>query len=357
MSDMQPLGLEGTASDSTRCPASHQRVTDSPVGARHAMNPEVIRSGGDVRTLSAAIGRLVAVAFLGATVAGCSVERIAVNMIGDALSGGSVYTSDEDPELIREALPFGLKTYESLLNVSPEHRGLLLSSARGFAAYAYLLTDEADAIDATDLVRARRLRARASRLYLRGRDYALRGLELSHAGFTAALYQDRAEALAGTTPEDVPFLYWAGASWAGALSAAKGDMALIGDLPVAGALVARVLDLDETYDRGAAHEFFVSYEAGRPGGSADKARDHYRRALELSTGARASLHLALAESVAVQDQDLARFRELLALALAVDPDGVPELRLVNTITRRRAERLRMRAPELFLMANLEEEIK
>ena len=41
-------------------------------------------------------------------------------MIGDALSGGGVYTSDEDPELIREALPFGLKTYESLLDVSPD---------------------------------------------------------------------------------------------------------------------------------------------------------------------------------------------------------------------------------------------
>jgi hypothetical protein len=134
-------------------------------------------------------------------------------------------------------------------------------------------------------------------------------------------------------------------------------MALIGDLPVAGALVARVLELDETYDRGAAHEFFVSYEASRPGGSADKARDHYRRALELSNGTRASLHLALAESVAVQDQDLPRFQELLGLALAVDPDGVPELRLVNTIARRRAERLGTRVTELFLVANLEEEEK
>lgn len=357
MSDMQPLGLAGAASDSTRCLASHQRATNIPAGARRAMIPEAIRSEGDVKTVRATIRRLVTVAILGATVAGCSVERIAVNMIGDALSGGSVYTSDEDPELIREALPFGLKTYESLLNVSPEHRGLLLSSARGFAAYAYLLTDQADAIDATDLVRARKLRARASRLFLRGRDYALRGLELSHANFTDALYRDRAQALAGTTPEDVPFLYWAGASWAGALSAAKGDMALIGDLPVAGALVARVLELDETYDRGAAHEFFVSYEAGRPGGSSDKARDHYRRALALSNGARASLHLALAESVTVQDQDLARFQELLALALAVDPDGVPDLRLVNTIARRRAERLGTRVTELFLVANLEEEEK
>jgi hypothetical protein len=58
--------------------------------------------------------------------AGCSVRQVAVNWIGDALAGGGgVYASDDDPELIREALPFGLKTFESLLESAPEHRGLL----------------------------------------------------------------------------------------------------------------------------------------------------------------------------------------------------------------------------------------
>ena len=351
MSDLQPLGFGGSTSNLTRCPASHLRVKDGPAGAHHAMISEVIRSRGDVTIVNAAIRMLMTAAFLGATVAGCSVDRIAVNMIGNALSGSSVYSTDEDPELIREALPFGLKTYESLLNMSPEHRGLLLTSARGFAAYAYLLNDEADAMDATDLIRARKLRARASRLFLRGRDYALRGLELSHASFTDALYRDRAEALAETTLDDVPFLYWAGVSWAGALSAAKGDMALIGDLPVAGALVARVLELDETFERGVAHEFFISYEGSRPGGSVAQARRHYQRALDISGGLRASVHLALAEAVTVKEQNLAEFRSLIAAALAVDSGRAPKLRLVNNIARRRARWLESRIPDLFVDAD------
>ena len=301
------------------------------------------------------ITRLLIVALLGSIVAGCSIKQTAVNLIGDALSDGNgVYASDNDPDLIQAAIPFGLKTYESLLDVSPKHKGLLLASASGFTAYAYLLQDKADRIDANDLTRARRLRARANRLYRRGRDYALRGLAITHPGFTAELYRNPTSALAATKEDDVPFLYWAGASWAGALSAAKDDMGLIADLPIAGALVNRVLELDETFDRGAAHEFFVSYEAGRPGGSIEKARNHYRRALELSGGARASLHLALAESVAIREQNLADFRELLDLAAAVDPDTVPALRLVNTISKSRAERLRTRIPDLFLVANLEE---
>ncbi len=287
----------------------------------------------------------------------CSFKRTAVNVMGNALAaGGGVYTSDDDPELIREAIPFGLKTYESLLAVSPEHRGLLLAAAKGFTGYAYLLQNEADRLDATDLARARELRARASKLYRRGRDHALRGLETEHRDFTARLGRDSAAALAMTRDKDVPFLYWAGAAWAGALSAAKDDLDLIAELPTAGALMGRVLELDESYDLGAAHEFFISYEGGRPGGSASKAREHYRRALELSKGARAAVHLALAEAVTIREQNLAEFRDLIAAALAVDPDRAPKSRLVNTIARERASWLQSRIPKLFVEADLTEEM-
>jgi predicted anti-sigma-YlaC factor YlaD len=301
---------------------------------------------------------VVAVALVLSFFAGCSVKRTAVNIIGDALAGGGgVYTSDEDPELIREAIPFGLKTYESLLAVSPEHRGLLLAAAGGFTSYAYLLQDDADRIDATDLAKARRLRRRANRLYLRGRDYALRGLEVNNSDFTTNLYTDSSAALAMTTEDDVPFLYWAGASWAGALSAATDDLNLIAELPIAAALVGRVLELDESYEHGAAHEFFISYEGSRPGGSVNQARRHYRRALEISGGSRASVHLALAEAVAIREQNLAEFRELVAAALAVDPDKTTQLRLVNVIARRRARWLETCIPDLFLQADEMEERK
>jgi hypothetical protein len=281
--------------------------------------------------------------------AGCSVRQAAVNVIGGALAGGGgVYASDDDPELIREALPFGLKMFESLLEVSPEHQGLLLSASRGFTAYAFLLQNDADRLDSIDPTRSRELRARIRNLYLRGRDYALRGLELRHPGFTAELKRDRAAAILGMTQEDAPFLYWAGASWGGAISAAKDDLDLIVDLPVPGSLVGRVLELDERYDLGAAHEFFISYESSRPGGSAQRARDHYRRALEISGGQRASVHLALAETVAVREQNLSEFRALLAAALAVEPERNPQLRLTNAIAQRRATWLQSRISHLFL---------
>ncbi len=288
----------------------------------------------------------------------CSIRETAVGLVGDALSeGGGAYSADDDPELVREALPFGLKTYEGLLEVLPEHRGLLLSSARGFTAYAYLLQDEADRTDALDLAGARALRNRAQKLYLRGRDYALRGLEVSHEGFTARIRDDAGAALSSTSQEDVPYLYWAGVSWSGALSAGKGDLSLLAEVPLAAALVGRCLELDPTFELGAAHEYFVQYEGSRPGGSGEEARWHYRRALELSGGNRASVHLALAESVVVQEQNAPEFMDLLDQAMDVDPDVESELRLVNTIAQRRAAWLRSRIPDLFLSVTQEEQIR
>ena len=297
----------------------------------------------------------VGVALAACLSAACSIKVTAVDVVGDAISGGSgVYSSDDDPDLVREAIPFGLKTYESLLAVDPEHPGLLLAAASGFVGYGYILGQDADRLELTDLAGVRALRARASKLFLRGRDYAMRGLEVSHPGFVVAFARDPSTALAMARKPDAPLLYWAGAGWAAALGANKRDPKLIADLPSAGALVARVLELDETYESGSAHEFFVTYEGSRPGGSAAEARRHYARVLELSQGNRASIYLALAEAVSVHEQNAREFRELIHHALAVDPDKVPELRLVNTLAIRRAQWLETRMPDLFVTAELTE---
>ncbi len=293
---------------------------------------------------------------------GCSIKGMAVNAVADALSEqGSVFARDEDPELVREAIPFGLKTYESILEAAPDHKGLLLATGSGFIQYAYaFVQQDADTLDATDLARARELRARARKLFLRGRDYAIRAIEVEHPGFLEAFRKDREAAHASMTKEDAPSLYWAGVGWAAALMADKTDLNLVADLPLGGALVERAVALDPSFNQGAGHEFLVSYEGSRPaamGGSAERARMHYAKALEISKGKRASVHLALAESVSVRDQNLVEFRRLLDLALAVDPDGDPAQRLVNLLALKRAKWLKTRIPDLFLDADDKEEMK
>ena len=107
-------------------------------------------------------------------------KRVAVNKLGNALAAGSgtTFSSDNDPELIAAAAPFSLKLMESLLAESPNHRGLLLAVSSGFTQYAYLAVQEqADEAETHDIAAATALDTRARLLYLRARDYGLRGLE------------------------------------------------------------------------------------------------------------------------------------------------------------------------------------
>jgi predicted anti-sigma-YlaC factor YlaD len=280
----------------------------------------------------------------------CSPKQMAANLLADTLAGGGgVFASDPDPDLVREALPFGLKTYEGLLQSTPQHRGLLTATAKGFTAYAYMLKEEGDRVEDRERARAQRLRAKG--LFLRGRDYALHGLEVAHPGFTAGLGNPAQDVLGATTVDDAALLYWAGAAWAGAISTDKQDFMLLADLDITGQLVERVIELDDDFDRGAAHQFLVTYEGGRPAGNRELARQYYGRALALSGGGHAGLHLALAEAVAVRERNAVEFRRLLDAALAVDLDAHPDWRVANVIAQRRARWLKAQIPELFFEAS------
>ncbi len=284
---------------------------------------------------------------------GCSLRRVAVNVAGNALaSGGAGWASDEDPELVREALPFALKTMESLLAQSPRHRGLLLGACSGFTQYAYaFVQSEADYLEAADLAAATAMRARAQKLFLRARDYGLRGLEVDHPGLRQGLQRDRAAVEAVREPQAVALLYWTGVAWGAAISLQKDNADLVADLPVTAALVRRALALDERFGGGAGYDFFIAYEGGRPaaaGGSVERARMAFERAVELSGGRRAAPYVGFAETVCVATQDRPEFERLLNLALAIDVRTPGPDRLANLLAQRRARWLLGRIDELFI---------
>jgi len=287
---------------------------------------------------------------------GCSIKRMAVNKVGNALAGsGTTFSSDDDPELVKSAVPFSLKLMESLLVESPRHKGLLLATASGFTQYAYaFVQQDADEMEDKDVNAAAALRARARRLYLRAREYGLRGLELEHPGLKTALAAKPRAALSNTRRKDVPLLYWTAVSWAAAISVSKDSPDLIADLPQVEALLDRAFALDEAFDNGAIHSFLITYEMTRHGGEGDpvaRSRKHFDRAMELCGGQMAGPLVSLAESVSVQRQDFAEFKSLLDRALAINPDARPEWRLNNLIMQRRAHWLLSRADELFLNTN------
>ncbi|HZD54694.1 MAG TPA: TRAP transporter TatT component family protein, partial [Candidatus Aquicultoraceae bacterium] len=131
-----------------------------------------------------------------------------MHRVADAMSeGGEVFASDGDPELVREAVPFALKAQEALLAREPGHRGLLESLCRGFTQYASAFVWQ-DAVEEGDPERAAEGKDRARRLFVRAKEYGLRGLEAAHPGFGKRFRDDPAEAAAMAGEEDVPLLFW-----------------------------------------------------------------------------------------------------------------------------------------------------
>ncbi len=276
--------------------------------------------------------------------AGCSINRIAVRAVSDALSTGGgeadAFSSDNDPELVGDALPFVLKLYDTLLLEDPENEDLLLSSASAYVSYANgFLQTRATMLDQAEYERREELISRAKNLYIRGRDRALRALELRYPGFTESARSEDPAVLGETTTEDVPYLYWAAAGWLGAVSTDPFDIGLSMQATRAGALMDRAFELDPDYDDGAIHEFYITYYAGLPeglGGSREKAEHHFERAVELAEGRRASPYVALGTSVAIPQQEIRRFVELMEQALEVDAEAYPRYRLINTIKQEEA---------------------
>jgi predicted anti-sigma-YlaC factor YlaD len=296
---------------------------------------------------------LLLIAAFGLLGTGCSIQRIAVNRVGDALAaGGTTFASDDDPELVKAAVPFSLKLMESLLEQNPRHKGLLLAASSGFTQYAYaFVQQDADEMEDKDISAAAQLRTRARRLYLRARNYGLRGLDVEHTGFQQALLTDPKKAVTVTRIKDVPLLYWSAVSWAAAISVSKDNPELIADIPKVEALIYRALELDESFDQGAIHTFLIAYEMSRSGVErepAARARQHFERALKLSGGQRAAPMVAFAESISVQTQDATEFKSMLDRALAINPDTKPDCRLAHLVSQRRARWLLAQTDDLFL---------
>lgn len=284
---------------------------------------------------------------------GCSLRNLAVDRLSDAVAqSGTSISADNDPELIRAAVPFSLKLMESLLAENPTHKGLLLAGAKGFTQYCYaFVQQEADEIEGRDLTRALALRQRARKLYSRAQNFGVRGLSVDRPEFVHRLHADPRAALAEVTTADIGLLYWTAASWGALITLSKDAPAVLAEIPIVEALIDRALELDEAYDNGAIHTFLIGYEMvrqGRAGEPALRARAHFERALELSSGTDLSPLVALAESVSVPQRQRAEFEALLKQALRFDANRAITNRLANLVMQKRARWLLAHIDELFV---------
>ena len=287
----------------------------------------------------------------------CSINRMAINAVSNALTGegsADVFTSDSDPELVGDAIPFAIKMYETLLSQNPEHQGLLLTTGSLFIMYAnafvqtpaqmmdpiFQFQERAEAMD------------RAKNLYLRGYDILISALDKKLPGFSDARAEDGSLApfLGRLRADDVPLIYWTAAGGLAAYSIDLFDFALGARIPEWGAMMARAYDLDPNFNNGAIDEFYILFYAALPdflGGDRSLAEHHFKLALEKTRGLAAGPYVSWAMAVNIPDGDYEAFRENLERALEIDIEDDPSNRLVNILAQRRARHLLDTAYEHF----------
>ena len=79
------------------------------------------------------------------SVLACSPKRYVLEKAADALdstSEGGAFARDDDPELVRDAVPFALKSMESLADQLPDDAGLRIGLARGFTQYGFAFVEQ-----------------------------------------------------------------------------------------------------------------------------------------------------------------------------------------------------------------------
>jgi len=275
----------------------------------------------------------------------CSINKLAMNLIADALTGegsSDVFTGDPDPQLVGDAIPFAIKMYESLLAENPTHQGLMLTTGSLFVMYSNAFVHgPAEMLPPGDWQARERELKRAKQLYLRGHKILYDALDAKFRGFRQASSSDGTleELLKKCKKDDVALLYWAVAGGLAAYSLDVFDFNLSASIPEWNLMIHRAYELNPDFDGSALDEFFILFYASLPemmGGDKEKAKVHFQRAQEKTGGKSTGAYISYVQSICVPAQDYETYKDYLEKAIAIDPNENTSTRLVTIINQRKA---------------------
>lgn len=239
-----------------------------------------------------------------------------------------------DLQLAGEAIPGNLKILEGLAKTDPHNRDILSALSMGFAGYALLFVEEDNP-------------ERASGLYIRSRDYALRAL----GGKVDPEGQDGGvEVLGGKEQEDLQPLFWAAFAWNAWINLNLDKPEAVAEIGKSRAFLEKVLAMDSNYFHGLPAILQGSMLSAMPallGGDNEKAKTFFLKGMEESGGRffPAPYYYARYYAVATQDRDL--FGKLLQEIVHSDPQELKEVCLINKVFQLKAAKLLAQEEELF----------
>ena len=247
-------------------------------------------------------------------------------------------SKQSDLRILREGMPAYLMLIDGMVQAMPDNEQLLIAASQSYSSFASLFVEDQD-------------KEYANLLYGRGKQYALKSLEMR--GFKEPLqrpFDEFKEGLNRLGKKDVPYIFWTATCWANWIRLNLDSMEALSELPRVETMMQRVLDIDEGFYYGGAHLFMGIWFASRPkmaGGDLKKAQGHFLKALDLGQGKFLMAYVYYANYYARKMMDKDLFNSTLQKVLETPADISPDLTLLNTMAKKKAQELLNRVEEYF----------
>jgi hypothetical protein len=243
-----------------------------------------------------------------------------------------------DLRILREGMPAYLMLIDGMIQAWPDQDQLLIAGAQGYSTFASVFVEDQD-------------KEYANLLYERGKQYALRSLELR--GLQEPLqrpFDDFKKGLKRLGKKDISYIFWAATCWANWIRLNLDSMEAMSELPRVEWMMERALELDEGFYYGGPHLFMGIWFASRPkmaGGDLKKAQKHFLKAIDLGKGKFLMSYVYYADHYARQALERDLFVSTLQKVLEAPPDMISELTLLNSVAKMKAKELMNHIEEYF----------
>jgi hypothetical protein len=273
---------------------------------------------------------------------GCIKKMMLNGQIAATRTGSGAADTIGDYELARSAASAGLLQFEGMHRLAPDNEDALFLLTKGWAGYGYAFAnDDYDAaVLAGDDALAEYHQKRAKLAYDRAVSYGLELMSKKADGFANNIKTaDTIKKWLADNfkdPEDAEVLFWTGSAWAARVNLLKDVPEYVAQLFVGIAMLERSRELNPEYLAYGATSTLGAYHARSPMAELDEAKKLLDLALEKTQRKALGVQLNYAR-YACSKNDQALYEKMLNEVLSSeDPD--PNLRLQNTIAKRRAKR-------------------
>lgn len=272
--------------------------------------------------------------------ASCSVHKKMTTISAASLVEDVAKASykQSDLRVVREGMPAYLMLMDGMVEGWPDSDRLLLAAAQAYSSYAAAFVGDDDPVFRDVLLQ-------------RAKTYALKALELRGVSAPLASPFEQFERQVGQmTAADMPYVFWSASCWGSWIAARSASITALAELPRVETLMRRALSLDEAYYYGGPHLFIGVLDASRPpvaGGSLERAKEHFQKAIEIGQGKFLMAYVYYADAYARKALDRELFTSTLKKVLDTPADSAPELTLMNTVARQKAQALLEKTDEYF----------